>query len=156
MPAELPAFRFELEWGLHTKLRLLDSFEFDTVLDIGAGSGEHARFLRLFGKKLFTVDLHRAADYIGDLTEMDFGRTRDVVWCSHVLEHQRNAGKFLDKIYACLPEGGIVAITVPTHPRARMVSGHISSWKCPGRSRLSHGTRRFTLTERGAKTGNGG
>jgi hypothetical protein len=45
-----------------------------------------------------------------------------------VLEHQRNVGRFLEKLYTCLPDRGILAISVPTHPRSRGVSGHVTSW----------------------------
>jgi SAM-dependent methyltransferase len=126
--ADTPAFSFEFDWGVHTMMRLLDSYDFETALDVGAGRGEHSRFLRHFGKQVFTTDLHESADYTGDFVQLDFGRTFDVVWCSHVLEHQRNVGAFLEKIYGCLTDDGILAITVPVHPRERLISGHVSSW----------------------------
>ena len=124
----MPVFEFEFDWGVHTMMRLLDSYEFDTVLDVGSGSGGHTRFLRHFGKQVFTADLHRSADYAGDFVRIEFDRRFDVVWCSHVLEHQRNVGAFLEKIYDCLADDGLLAITVPTHPRERLISGHVTSW----------------------------
>ena len=51
-----------------------------------------------------------------------------MVWCSHVLEHQRNVGTFLEKIYAALKDDGVLALTVPCHPRERFVGGHLTSW----------------------------
>jgi SAM-dependent methyltransferase len=126
--ADAPGFTFEFDWGVHTMMRLLDSYEFDTVLDVGSGAGEHSRFLRHFGKQVFTTDLHQSADYAGDFVQLAFDRTFDVVWCSHVLEHQRNVGAFLEKLYECLAEDGVLAITVPTHPRERLISGHITTW----------------------------
>ena len=121
-------YSFKLDWALHCILRLLSNYEFTTVLDIGSGEGEHKRFFQLFGKDVSSVDILKNADYVGDFLEIDFDREFDVVWCSHVLEHQRNIGLFLDKLYDLLKETGILAITVPIHPRERLISGHLSSW----------------------------
>ena len=120
--------RFHLDFGLHSIFRLLDSYDFETVLDIGSGEGEHSRFLRHYGKQVYSVDLSDGADYVGDFTKLVLDRQFDAVWCSHVLEHQRNVGVFLDKVHAALKDDGVLAITVPVHPRARLIAGHITSW----------------------------
>jgi SAM-dependent methyltransferase len=122
---------FQLDWGAHAALRMLSVHEFDTVLDIGSGEGEHKRFFEYFGKNVFSVDIVKTADYVGDFNQIHFDRKFDAVWCSHVLEHQRNVGFFLDKIFDVLIENGILAIVVPVHPRERLVSGHITSWSVP-------------------------
>ncbi len=121
---------FEITWGFHGILQLVTRHhgEFRTVLDIGAGAGEHGRFFKLFGKEVYSVDLHESADYVGDFMSCAFDRTFDVVWCSHALEHQRNIGAFLEKIYDVLADDGILAISVPVHTRDKFVSGHITSW----------------------------
>lgn len=131
--AEAPkreVLKFEMFWGLHALLQLINKHdsEFKTVLDIGAGAGEHSRFLQLYDKETFSVDLHKSADYVGDFMTCNIDRKFDVVWCSHVLEHQRNIGAFLEKIYAVLEDDGLLAISVPVHPRERLISGHITSW----------------------------
>lgn len=122
---------FRLDWGLHSILKLLESYKFTSVLDIGSGAGEHSRFLEIFGKKCFSVDIAKKAHFTGDFLEVELDKKFDAIWCSHVLEHQRNVGVFLDKIYDSLDEKGVLAITVPTHPRERLISGHISSWSIP-------------------------
>lgn len=121
---------FKITWGFHGLLQLISRHhaEFETVLDIGSGAGEHSRFFRLFGKQVFSLDLHESADYVGDFMTYEFDRKFDVIWCSHVLEHQRNVGAFLDKIFDQLNDGGILAISVPVHPRERMISGHVTNW----------------------------
>lgn len=119
---------FWIDWGLQGLLRLIDSYEFRTVLDVGSGGGDHARLLRHIGKEVVTVDLHRDADIRADFMDAVIDRTFDVVWCSHVLEHQRNPGAFLEKLRGCLAPDGVLAISVPTHPPDRMVAGHVSSW----------------------------
>lgn len=127
---EREILHFNLFWGLHGLLQLVSKHhsEFETVLDIGSGAGEHSRFLQLFGKKTFSLDLHTSADYVGDFMTCELDRKFDVIWCSHVLEHQRNIGAFLEKIYEHLNDEGLLAISVPVHPRERLISGHISSW----------------------------
>jgi len=119
---------FRLDWGVHTMLRLISSYDFHTVLDIGSGPGEHARFLRHFGKQVFAVDESSSADYVGDFNKLVLDRQFDVVWCSHVLEHQRNVGIFLDKVFAALKDDGILALTVPCHPSKRLIAGHLTAW----------------------------
>jgi SAM-dependent methyltransferase len=121
---------FEINWGLHGILQLISAHhaDFHTVLDVGSGSGEHSRFFRLFGKQVFSLDLHEEADYVGDFMGYDFDRKFDAVWCSHVLEHQRNVGQFLEKLYDVIEDAGFLAISLPVHPRDRVVSGHITSW----------------------------
>ena len=122
---------FTLDWGVYAILQLLQDYQFNDSLDIGSGAGEHKRFLEFFGKKVFSVDILKNADYVGDFMEIEFDRQFDTIWCSHVLEHQRNIGFFLDKIYDTLKNDGILAITVPIHPRERLISGHLSSWSIP-------------------------
>jgi len=122
---------FKIDWGVYAILELLSAYKFDTVLDIGSGEGEHKRLFQFFGKKVFSVDVVKNADYVGDFLEINIDEKLDVVWCSHVLEHQRNVGVFLDKIFDVLKDDGILAITVPIHPRERLVSGHLTSWSVP-------------------------
>ena len=121
---------FFIDWGLHALLKTNSQHhqEFETVLEIGSGAGEHARFFRYFNKQVYTVDLHHEADYTGDFISAEIDQQFDLLWCCHVLEHQRNIGLFLDKIYQCLKPGGLLVITVPNHPRESVISGHISSW----------------------------
>ena len=59
----MEAFEFNIDWGLNTLLRLLDSYQFQAVLDVGSGEGEHSRLLRHWGKEVFSVDLHEKAGY---------------------------------------------------------------------------------------------
>lgn len=122
---------FVLHWGLHGLLKLLADYRFRNVLDIGSGEGQHKAFLESLDKEVLSVDMTAAADYTGDFMDIDFDRQFDAIWCSHVLEHQRNVGQFLDKLYSLLKPGGVLAIIVPTHERDVLISGHITSWSIP-------------------------
>ncbi|MBL4690496.1 MAG: methyltransferase domain-containing protein [Rhodospirillales bacterium] len=122
---------FKLDWGVHAILRMLSNHSFRNVLDIGSGEGEHRRFFEYFGKETFSVDIVKDADYVGDFIDVEFDRKFEAIWCSHVLEHQRNVGQFLDKIYDSLEDDGVLAIIVPNHPRERLISGHLTSWSIP-------------------------
>tara|TARA_R110002074_G_C12339321_1_gene648624 strand:+ start:141 stop:881 length:741 start_codon:yes stop_codon:yes gene_type:complete len=121
---------FDINWGLHGILQLVTTHHqnFKTILDVGSGAGEHSRFFKLFGKQVFSIDLHEDADYVGDFLTYDFDRKFDAIWCSHVLEHQRNVGQFLEKLYNTLEDDGILAISLPVHPRDRFISGHLTNW----------------------------
>jgi SAM-dependent methyltransferase len=92
---------------------LLENYKFETVLDIGAGNQEHARCFRHMGKSVTTVDPIFPADVQGDFLEYEPKKKFDLAWCSHVVEHQRNVGIFLDKIIACTKPNGIICISVP-------------------------------------------
>ena len=54
-----------------------------------------------------------------------------MIYCSHVIEHQRNQGFFLDKIFDLLNENGELIISGPKHPAERFVEGHISTTILP-------------------------
>ncbi len=117
--------------------KLLDEFEFDSVLDIGSGEGEHARLFARHGKRVTCIDQGRSRQFagawqpgrvvIGDYLETRFDEPFDCIWASHVLEHQPNPHAFLDKVHADLKEGGVLAITVPPR-KDQIVGGHVSLW----------------------------
>lgn len=123
--------------GMESLRALACGFEFDTILDVGAGPGLHTRILRRLGKRVVSVDFHaqstmrldtvERADLIGDYVQMHFGKPFDAVWCCHVLEHQRNVGMFLQKLLSDTKDGGQVAITVPPF-KHNLVGGHVSVW----------------------------
>jgi SAM-dependent methyltransferase len=51
----------------------------------------------------------------------------DLVWASHVLEHQRNVGIFIERLVACCADGGTICITVPD-PHRFLWGGHVTLW----------------------------
>lgn len=110
---------------------VLRKYRFSTVLDVGSGAGAHAAFMRAFDKKVMTISLSddygSRPDTVGDFLSEDFGETFELIWCSHVLEHQRNVGLFLDKAFRLLLPGGILAVTVPPR-KDEIVGGHVSIW----------------------------
>ena len=96
------------------------------MLDIGCGSGEHARAFYVAGFDVTTISLREPADFVGDYMGKRFAPVGGI-WASHVLEHQRNPGAFLDKCRAELKPGGWLAVTVPPMKSA-IVGGHVSLW----------------------------
>lgn len=100
-------------------------YDFDTVIDIGSGAGEHAQVLRDAGKTVTTVSLEEPADIIGDFMGVLFPYNVDCIWASHVLEHQRNPGAFLERCFAILNWEGILAVTVPP-AKHNIVGGHVN------------------------------
>ncbi|MGU3494040.1 class I SAM-dependent methyltransferase [Xanthobacteraceae bacterium A53D] len=124
---------------------LLDQENIGTVLDVGSGGGEHALLFSEAGKSVHCVDFGRSvyvqkSEVLEDLSsapqvtfsQMDFmelesSRTYDLVWCSHVLEHQPNANAFLKKTLSLVTPGGWLAITVPPL-KHKIVGGHVSLW----------------------------
>jgi SAM-dependent methyltransferase len=84
-----------------------------TILDVGSGRGEHAEVMRWAGHDVTTLDAYFDADIKADFLSHEFDEQFDVVFTSHVLEHQRNVGLFLDKLVSACKPGGLICITVP-------------------------------------------
>ena len=101
----------------------LKKMSFQTVLDIGSGSGEHSRLFRGLGKEVTAIDIRTTGE--------DYMKTtvpkHDCAWCCHVLEHQTDIGLFLRKISDDVVDNGIICITVPPAKDA-IVGGHLSIW----------------------------
>ncbi|OZI32035.1 hypothetical protein CAL29_29820 [Bordetella genomosp. 10] len=121
--------------------KLIREYDFQSVIDIGAGAQVHAEVFAKFGKDVTAVDLgmskfhlqkHRdhsdkIKEIYGNFNDLEFDRKFDCVWASHVLEHQLDAGQFLSKALSILKEGGVLAITVPPM-KHEIVGGHVSLW----------------------------
>lgn len=105
--------------------KLFTEYDFISVLDIGSGSGIFAKSFGFLGKEVTTIDVIReySADFGGDYVTLPRNRQYDLVWCSHILEHQRNVGAFLDRLFDDLREGGIAAVSVPS-ALSPMIIGH--------------------------------
>ena len=101
-----------------------------SLLDIGSGSGEHAQGFCRAGFDVTTLDLNSPADIKGDYLKIFLTQQYDCIWASHVLEHQRNPGWFLDKCRIDLKAGGLLAVTVPPR-KDEIVGGHVTLWN-PG------------------------
>ena len=116
--------------------KLLNNYNFKTVLDIGRGKGFHSEIFKEYGKIVTSLDYEKS-EYlldiknkqdiiISDFMQYDFkDKIFDAIWCSHVLEHSLNANLFLEKINSILKEDGVLAITVPPL-KNEIVSGHLN------------------------------
>jgi len=109
--------------------KLLRDYEFETVLDIGSGKGEQAAVMREAGKKVTTIDSN--PEVSPDIIQCypvpkALPPLTDVIWCCHVLEHQRDIGVFFYYLHFDLKRGDVLAITVP--PFRQVVPGHVTAW----------------------------
>jgi len=121
--------------------KLVEGYEFHSVLDVGAGALTHSKVFAAHGKAVTAVDFgtsvyhqQRTAveagqivEVIGDFNQTTFDSLFDCVWASHVLEHQLNVDDFLRKIASHVREGGVIAVTVPPL-KHEIVGGHVSLW----------------------------
>ena len=64
---------------------------------------------------------------VGDFNEWKTDQKFDLVWCSHVLEHQKNVNLFLRKCYNLVATDGFLCITVPPL-KHNIVGGHLTLW----------------------------
>lgn len=119
----------------------IKNLNFKTVLDVGAGRCLQTKFLKEKGKKVYTCDFENIDgahcssnikyDYSGDFLDINFNNEKfDFVFSSHVLEHQRNVGMFLDKMASLVSENGFICIVLPIR-KPFVTGGHLSIWN-PG------------------------
>lgn len=108
-------------------LKLVEEYDFEEILDVGTGRQTHAKIFRALGKKVITIDPVFDADYKMDYLDFKPEKQYEAIFCSHVLEHQRNVGVFLDKLFNDLQDGGILALSVPCVVNHQISSGH-SNW----------------------------
>ena len=130
---------YSITWGGLALIEFLVSernnirTKFKTCLDIGSGGGVHSDIMRHAGLEVTGVDKYSdKADYNMDF--MSWSKARhmnfDVVFCSHVIEHQRNVGEFLDRIYDVLSDDGVLIISAPKEDR-NLIEGHLNSFIFP-------------------------
>ena len=124
--------------GYEAIYKLLNNYNFKTVLDIGSDEGLHSEIFKEYGKIVTSLDYGKspyALDsnnkqdiIIADFMQYDFkDKIFDAIWCCHILEHSLNTNLFLEKINSILKDGGILAITVPPL-KNEIVGGHLSLW----------------------------
>jgi len=129
-----------LPFSQHGLSKLVNDFDFETVLDVGSGAGAHAKVLKNHGKKVTALDfgtsiyaLQMNDNYDGiHHVEIDFNKYNpeqkfDCIWASHVLEHQENPGVFIKKCMDLVEDNGILAITVPPLDD-NITGGHLTLW----------------------------
>lgn len=109
---------------------MVENYDFDTVLDIGCGTGDVAKILESDGKKVTTNDIFpidRDWHICKDFMKAEISDMFDAIWCSHFLEHQPNVGLFLRKIRSIVREGGVICLSVPPL-KNEIVGGHLNLW----------------------------
>ena len=114
-------FKKESFRGERILTKLLEEYEFDTVLDVGAGRLEATTQFLNNDKVVDICDYEDGyyinnssvsfdrinAKFFGDFNTIDIPMKYDVVWCSHILEHQLNPNIFLKKLFAVTKEKGM-------------------------------------------------
>jgi SAM-dependent methyltransferase len=100
--------------------------DFNSVLDIGSHWGNVSNIFKFLGKRTIGCEVAPGceADYKADYLDIEFPEPFDAIWCSQVLEHQRNVGFFLNKIFDDLKDDGILALTVPIQTDMNLSMGH--------------------------------
>ena len=124
----------------HALQKLIRDYNFETVIDIGSGAGDHAKILHTNQKKVTALDFgtsiyaqKRGNNYDEiEHIKVDFfayepSHKFDCLWASHVLEHQSNPGLFISKCMQLVKEDGIIAITVPPMEEY-VLGGHLTNW----------------------------
>lgn len=105
----------------------VDKIPFNSVLDIGCGFGEHFKRFQQAGKQVTAIDIiDNGFNIVGDYLDTNL-LSFDLIWASHILEHQLNVNLFLRKCYSDLKENGYICVTVPPL-KHNIVGGHVTLW----------------------------
>lgn len=125
--------QYDIDWGLFALIEFIGAQReeiaksYRTALDIGSGAGVQTAILRHAGLEVFQVDKYSpTAEFQVDFLKHEFHQKFDIIYCSHVIEHQRNVGGFLDKIYDILADDGLLIISAPKHEPERLIEGHLN------------------------------
>jgi len=121
--------------------KVIKHLKFKTVLDVGAGKCLQADYFKKKEKTVYTCDLddingahcdiNNSYDYLGNFLDIDFNNKKfDFVFASHILEHQRNVGCFIDKLVSVTNEDFFLCIIVPIR-KPFVTGGHLTLWN-PG------------------------
>lgn len=106
----------------------INKLDFSTVLDVGCGRGDHFKAFQSAGKFVTGIDIiDNGFNVVGNYLDTELSHEFDLVWASHILEHQLNVNLFLKKCYSNIREGGHICITVPPLKDA-IVGGHVTLW----------------------------
>jgi SAM-dependent methyltransferase len=122
---------YDIDWSFIIICELLSKYDFHSILDVGSGSGSHSSIFKAACKNVTSIDKYNKSDFNDDVINFKSDTKFDVIFCSHVIEHQRNIGLFLDCIYDLLKEDGILVITGPTHNPQKLIEGHLTTCHLP-------------------------
>ena len=128
---------FDFDWSFFVLVELIEELKLNPTsnpkcLDIGSGAGTHTEILRAVGCEVTQLDKYSdSAEIKEGFLEHNFRDRYDIVFCSHVIEHQRNCGLFLDKIFDVLSDDGQLVMSAPKHLATTMIEGHINSFVFP-------------------------
>ncbi|MDA8689433.1 class I SAM-dependent methyltransferase [Paracoccaceae bacterium] len=123
----------EIDWGIFALVEFIVSCKdqigtkYRNALDIGSGAGRHTEILRMAGLDVIQLDKYsETAEIQADFMQYEFQEKFDIIFCSHVIEHQRNVGNFLDKIFDILNDDGLLLLSAPKHHAETLIEGHIN------------------------------
>ncbi|MEP1385364.1 MAG: methyltransferase domain-containing protein [Paraglaciecola sp.] len=129
----------QLQFSGQGMQKLLTSYDFETVLDIGSGAGHHTDLFIKHDKQVTALDygksiyfekqknIQKLQTIVANFNDYSFEQQFDCIWCSHILEHQLNPHNFLRKVHDLIVPDGVLAITVPPHKNT-IVGGHVTLW----------------------------
>jgi 2-polyprenyl-3-methyl-5-hydroxy-6-metoxy-1,4-benzoquinol methylase len=130
--------KFDITWSGFALVEFLVSErenigkKYKNALDIGSGQGIHSEILEYAGLDVYQVDKYSdKAQYQVDFINHEFEKKFDIIFCSHVIEHQRNIGLFLDKIFDLMHNESVLIISAPNHPVETLIEGHMNSFIFP-------------------------
>ena len=124
---------YKIEWGVFSLVEFIVSERnnlgtgYKKALDIGSGQGVHSKILTAAGLEVSKLDMYSDdVEYKVDFIKHNFEEKFDVIFCSHVIEHQRNVGNFLDKIFDIMSDNAVLILTAPKHKAENLIEGHLN------------------------------
>ena len=123
---------YDFDWSFFVMVEFIETLKQEedrtlSCLDVGSGAGIHTQIMREVGCDVTQLDKYSPEAEIQEgFLEHSFSEQFDIVFCSHVIEHQRNCGLFFDKIFDILKPDGRLIMSAPKHEATTMIEGHIN------------------------------
>lgn len=121
---------------------IMQNEKFDSVLDVGAGSLVHSEMFVKSGRTVTALDygtsvyaenakLNDKIEIIHtDILKWESTKKFDLLWMSHILEHNHNPGLLVNHVCQFASPRGLICITLPIMHH-KLWPGHLTLWS-PG------------------------
>lgn len=96
------------------------------ALDVGCGTGNNFKTIKLFSRKVYGIDISESAIkyakikkydklILGNIASTKIDAKFDLIVCLDILEHIEDDVRFIKELYSYLRKGGVIIFSVPAH-----------------------------------------
>lgn len=117
--------------------KIIEDYEFNSVIDFGCGYGNHVELFNQKGKDAYGIDIDFVPEALHNAKEKGYtliknswsdvkNKKFDAGWSHHSLEHARDPISWLNEWGNLIKPNGKLFIVVPSY-KTRVLAGHINT-----------------------------